>query len=81
MVYEIEPCIVTTSGDVLTYEFLKTHYLDELKRKKEQLIKKGYDEKTIDEFIEDIENFEGGVCGSEDRLQKYIDILYELDNS
>jgi hypothetical protein len=48
---------------------------EEAKAKKRELIKSGIEEKYIKDFAEDFEGAEGAICGNEERLSVYLEIL------
>ena len=77
--YEMLPCIVeTVTNQVVTYESLRG-LSEVIKAREEELVKTGIDKKYIEDFIEDIETLQGPICGSEDRVIAYIEILNEID--
>ena len=79
--YEVLPCIVeTVTNQVITYESLRG-LSKVIKAKEEELVEAGIDRKFIEDFAEDVENAEGAICGTEERVRAYIQILYEISPS
>jgi hypothetical protein len=75
MALEILPCIVeTVNYQVVTYESLRGKG-EEIRKRKGDLIKAGIEEKYIKDFAEDVESAEGAICGNEERLSAYLEIL------
>jgi predicted nucleotide-binding protein (sugar kinase/HSP70/actin superfamily) len=75
MTLEILPCIVeTVNYQVVTYESLRGKG-EEAKARKNDLIKAGIEEKYIKDFAEDVESAERAICGNEERLSVYLEIL------
>ncbi|AGJ62776.1 hypothetical protein [Saccharolobus islandicus] len=75
MALEILPCIVeTVNYQVVTYESLRGKG-EEIRKRKDELIKAGIEEKYIEDLAEDVESVEGAICGNEKRLNAYLEIL------
>ncbi|BCU71522.1 hypothetical protein [Stygiolobus caldivivus] len=77
--YEVMPCIVkTVTNQVITYDALRG-LSKKIREKEEELVKEGIDKGFINDLAEDAENADGAICGSEERMRAYIEILYALE--
>ncbi|MQL56244.1 hypothetical protein [Acidianus ambivalens] len=75
MALEILPCIVeTVNYQVVTHESLRGKG-EEIRKRKDELIKAGIEEKYVEDLAEDVESAEGAICGNEKRLNAYLEIL------